>query len=156
MFISVDIWGTYNTFIPLPTCRTTCSLSLERKRSALCQCPVGFTWCMWVIRCLLKMSLAAKHRAGKLHLYSLDFTGARVWASRRDEWWTWHLCSEKENERQLLVFWWSILWEVLTQNLKNDRWESENEWETNRNWYKFFHAGLGRLMAEIICFLKQD
>lgn len=38
MFIPVDIWGTYNTFLALPS---TCSLSLERKRSALCQGSVG-------------------------------------------------------------------------------------------------------------------
>lgn len=72
IFIPIDIWGTYNAFIPLPT---TCSLSLERKRSALCQPSMGFTW---VIRCLLEMSLAVKHRAGKQHLWCLDFTGVRV------------------------------------------------------------------------------
>lgn len=48
---------------------------------------------------------------------------------------------------------WSNLREVLTQNLKNDRWEPESEWEANGNWYKwiffFFCAGLGRLKAEI-------
>lgn len=103
MFIPVDIQGTHNTFIPLPTCSITSSLSLERKRSALCQLNIGFTWCMWVIRCLLKMSLAVKHRAGKQHLWCSDFSGVRVQASRKDEWGTWHLYSE--NVRQLLVLW---------------------------------------------------
>lgn len=71
MFIPVDIRGTYNTFIALPTC-------LERERSALCQLNVGFMPCMWVTRCLLKMSLAVKHTAGKQHLWCLDFSGVRV------------------------------------------------------------------------------
>lgn len=78
MFIPVDIRGTYNTFIALPTCSITSSFTLERERSALCQLNVGFMPCMWVTRCLLKMSLAVKHTAGKQHLWCLDFSGVRV------------------------------------------------------------------------------
>lgn len=38
---------------------------------------------------------------------------------------------------------------------KKERWEPESEWEANGNCYKwisFFHAGLGRPMAEISWF----
>lgn len=148
MFIAVDIWGTYNTFPPLPT---TCSLSLERKRNALCQSSVG---CTWVIRCLLKMSLAVRHRAGK----QLGFH--RSQSLGQQERWVVNMTSvlRKRKCEAAAGFLMDNSVGSFNPEFKKDRWEPESEWEANGNWYKrnfFFHTGLGRLMAESSCFLNK-